>query len=131
MILPEIYNSIRYIQEQAQQSVNPMKDDNWQYMRYGDTILEREENNIIVDSDVVTWKESSTECEQHNLSYIQATLEEACCDMSGNGIISTNLEEDPIAQEALQTLALSLATTTRTIILEKHADINECIFTQE
>jgi hypothetical protein len=130
MILPEIWNSLRSKPEREEIEVNPLKDNTWQYMHHNGAIYNRHENHVIVNNDgIVTWKEFSAICETPCLQYVSATLEESINDMVGNGLIEHGLDNDPVAQEALNTLALSLAANTKTQVHEMNATIEDCIFT--
>ena len=112
-----------------EQKVNPLDTDNWQYMSHAGHTYNRHENHVIVNSDgIITWKEFSVSEEPSRVTEIKTALEDTIKGLISNGV-ARDVTHDFIAEEALETLVLTLASTSKTSVYERQALISECEFT--
>lgn len=134
MILPEIYDSLSDNKctttlNREYEQVNPKQDDNWQYMQHAGRTFDRHQNHVIVNPDgVVAWAEFTMRCKEKNVDYIRTSLEQTCNDLVDIGLTAKHLHEDSIAEEAFETLTLSLATISQTVVHEMNAQVEDCVF---
>ena len=123
-LLTEIWDSMNL--ERKQITVDPLKEDQWEYMRHQDHVFNREVFNIAIADDKVTWQEQRTYWEPGESSQVESSLRETLTVLQAMGKLSCSLEEDPMAEEAFDNLVAFL--TAKTELIDHEAKFEDCEF---